>query len=98
MLEVSVICLATLAVESRRLAAEEFLVDGFGLTGNGIPAEPKCRLHTALLAHPACVFEVAEDSIDRIRDGVVDRMCAAAALDVDLKVDVGVGNNWDEAH
>jgi DNA polymerase-1 len=48
--------------------------------------------------HDELVFEVAEDSVNRVRDGVVERMCAAAELDVDLKVDVGVGNNWDEAH
>ena len=48
--------------------------------------------------HDELVFEVAEDSVDRVRDGVIERMCAAAELDVDLKVDVGVGNNWDEAH
>ena len=48
--------------------------------------------------HDELVFEVAEDSVDRVRDGVVERMCAAAELDVDLKVDVGIGNNWDEAH
>jgi DNA polymerase-1 len=48
--------------------------------------------------HDELVFEVAEDSVNRVRDGVVERMCAAAELDVDLKVDVGIGNNWDEAH
>jgi DNA polymerase-1 len=48
--------------------------------------------------HDELVFEIAEDSVERVRDGVIERMCAAAELDVDLKVDVGVGNNWDEAH
>ena len=48
--------------------------------------------------HDELVFEVAEDSVERVRSGVIERMCAAADLDVDLKVDVGVGSNWDEAH
>jgi DNA polymerase-1 len=48
--------------------------------------------------HDELVFEIAEDAVERVRDGVIERMCAAAELDVDLKVDVGVGNNWDEAH
>jgi DNA polymerase-1 len=48
--------------------------------------------------HDELVFEVAEDSVDRVRDGIIELMCAAAELDVDLKVDVGVGSNWDEAH
>jgi len=25
-------------------------------------------------------------------------MCSAAELDVPLLVDIGIGNNWDEAH
>ena len=37
-------------------------------------------------------------SLDEIRDRVVDCMSAAADLDVPLKVDVGSGANWDEAH
>jgi DNA polymerase-1 len=30
--------------------------------------------------------------------GVRERMSAAAQLSVPLKVDVGIGDNWDEAH
>jgi DNA polymerase I len=48
--------------------------------------------------HDELVFEVREDAIDRIRDGVRERMMMAANLNVPLIVDVGVGDNWDEAH
>jgi DNA polymerase-1 len=48
--------------------------------------------------HDELVFEVREDSVDAVRDGVRERMCAAARLDVPLVVDIGVGTNWDEAH
>ncbi|MEM6639487.1 MAG: DNA polymerase I [Pseudomonadota bacterium] len=48
--------------------------------------------------HDELVLEVDEDALDEVRSGVVDRMCEAAELAVPLKVDAGVGSNWDEAH
>ncbi|WP_395679543.1 DNA polymerase I [Dokdonella sp.] len=48
--------------------------------------------------HDELVFEVREDTVDAIVTGVRERMAGAAALDVPLVVDVGVGANWDEAH
>ena len=48
--------------------------------------------------HDELVFEVREDCVEVIRDGVRQRMAAAATLDVPLVVDIGVGMNWDEAH
>ncbi|MES3006559.1 MAG: DNA polymerase I [Pseudomonadota bacterium] len=51
-----------------------------------------------LQVHDELVFEVAEADVDLLREGVRFRMTSAAALDVPLVVDVGVGDNWDEAH
>lgn len=51
-----------------------------------------------LQVHDELVFEVAEKDVDLLIDGVKFRMTTAAALDVPLVVDVGIGNNWDEAH
>jgi DNA polymerase-1 len=51
-----------------------------------------------LQVHDELVFEVAEKDVDMLIDGVKFRMTTAAALDVPLVVDVGIGNNWDEAH
>jgi DNA polymerase-1 len=48
--------------------------------------------------HDELVFEVAEDAIDAFETQVTTIMCAAADLSVPLKVDVGRGINWDEAH
>jgi DNA polymerase-1 len=48
--------------------------------------------------HDELVFEVRADAVEAIVDGVRERMAAAAKLDVPLVVDVGVGDNWDEAH
>jgi DNA polymerase-1 len=39
-----------------------------------------------------------EDKVDTFSAQVTDLMCAAAELSVPLVVDVGVGQNWDEAH
>ena len=51
-----------------------------------------------LQVHDELVFEVAKDDIALLTEGVRFRMVSAASLDVPLVVDVGVGNNWDEAH
>ena len=48
--------------------------------------------------HDELVFEVAENAVDDLRDTVIDLMENAAELSVALKVDAGVGKNWDEAH
>ncbi len=48
--------------------------------------------------HDELVFEVAGDAVDAVREGVRQHMSAAAQLRVPLKVEVGVGSNWDEAH
>ena len=48
--------------------------------------------------HDELVFEVAEDAVDEVQGMVVELMEAAAELSVGLKVDVGLGRNWEEAH
>jgi DNA polymerase-1 len=58
--------------------------------------QPGARM--IMQVHDELVFEVDEDKVDAVRDRVVDLMAAAADLSVPLKVDAGVGANWDEAH
>jgi DNA polymerase I len=48
--------------------------------------------------HDELVFEVAEKDVDALTSLVHKEMESAAKLDVPLLVDVGVGDNWDEAH
>ena len=48
--------------------------------------------------HDELVFEVAEQQLDDFSNAIRDIMCSAAQLDVPLIVDIGVGDNWDEAH
>ncbi len=51
-----------------------------------------------LQVHDELVFEVSEKDLAILSEGVRFRMTTAAALDVPLIVDIGVGDNWDEAH
>jgi DNA polymerase-1 len=50
--------------------------------------------------HDELVLEVREGAIARVAEAVRERMVAAGrgALQVPLKVDIGRGANWDEAH
>jgi DNA polymerase-1 len=51
-----------------------------------------------LQVHDELVFEADADFVDTLREAVVERMSQAADLRVPLLVEVGVGDNWDEAH
>jgi DNA polymerase I len=48
--------------------------------------------------HDELVFEIAEDKLTDYSTVIRALMCDAAKLLVPLIVDIGVGNNWDEAH
>jgi DNA polymerase-1 len=51
-----------------------------------------------LQVHDELVLEVREDLVEQISQDIRVHMSGAANLDVPLLVEVGVGNNWDEAH
>jgi DNA polymerase I len=51
-----------------------------------------------LQVHDELIFEVPEGGVDRVRKIVVEEMERVVSLTVPLKVDVGVGRNWREAH
>ncbi|MDB6099788.1 MAG: polymerase [Gammaproteobacteria bacterium] len=48
--------------------------------------------------HDELVLEVADDAVESLVGQIRTHMIRAADLSVPLKVDVGVGRNWDEAH
>ncbi|MCB1791771.1 MAG: DNA polymerase I [Gammaproteobacteria bacterium] len=48
--------------------------------------------------HDELVFEVAADAVDDAGARIRALMQGAAELDVPLLVDIGIGDNWDEAH
>ena len=54
--------------------------------------------HMQMQVHDELVFEVRADRVAEIRAGIEMRMREAAQLAVPLVVDIGVGDNWDEAH
>ena len=51
-----------------------------------------------LQVHDELVLEVREDLVEQVSEALRVHMSDAATLDVPLVVEVGVGNNWDEAH
>ena len=51
-----------------------------------------------LQVHDELILEVAEDHVEAVTEEVTARMRGAAELSVELVVDAGVGDNWDEAH
>ncbi|MDX1270165.1 MAG: DNA polymerase, partial [Oceanisphaera sp.] len=48
--------------------------------------------------HDELVFEIREDKVAAFKEQIRDLMEQAASLDVPLLVEVGAGDNWDEAH
>ena len=48
--------------------------------------------------HDELVLEVPESELEAVKQGLTELMESAAELRVPLVVDVGVGDNWDEAH
>jgi DNA polymerase-1 len=56
------------------------------------------RARMIMQVHDELVVEVADADIDRVKDELRQRMGRAAELRVPLRVDIGVGKNWDEAH
>jgi DNA polymerase-1 len=51
-----------------------------------------------LQIHDELVFEVPEDEIEAVKQLVKEEMEGVAKLSIPLKVDVGIGKNWAEAH
>ncbi|KPW86761.1 DNA polymerase [Pseudomonas congelans] len=65
---------------------------------NGWLDESGLDARVILQVHDELVLEVREDLVDQISAQIRPHMSGAAELAVPLLVEVGVGNNWDEAH
>jgi len=48
--------------------------------------------------HDELVFEVAEQDLELLAEGVRFRMVSSASLNVPLVVDLGSGKDWNTAH
>ena len=61
-------------------------------------AESGAPVRMIMQVHDELVFEVAGEAVGDVEPIVRERMSAAAELSVPLVVDIGQGDNWDEAH
>jgi DNA polymerase-1 len=60
--------------------------------------EAQLKTKLILQVHDELVLEVPEDELTIVRDNLPRLMQGVAKLKVPLLVEVGIGNNWDEAH
>ena len=51
-----------------------------------------------LQVHDELILDTPKKEIDSVINLLTDSMMGAASLDVPLEIDVGVGDNWDQAH
>ncbi len=58
----------------------------------------KLDVKMLMQVHDELVFEVAEGVVAEAKEAIVKAMTEVAELRVPLVVDVGVGENWNEAH
>jgi DNA polymerase-1 len=58
----------------------------------------KLQTRMILQVHDELVFEVKSSEMERIKQLVKKEMEGAIKLDIPIKVDVGIGKNWLEAH
>lgn len=58
----------------------------------------KIEARMLMQVHDELVFEVTEKDVADAQEKIQSLMCNAAQLAVPLVIDIGVGNNWDEAH
>lgn len=65
---------------------------------DGAIAENNLASKMIMQVHDELVFEVPGDEVTQTMELIRDAMQDAAKLAVPLVVDIGVGNNWDEAH
>ena len=56
------------------------------------------RSRMILQVHDELVFEVPEAEVEAMRKLVAEEMVAALPLEVPVEIEIGVGNNWLDAH
>lgn len=63
-----------------------------------INIDSNLQLKLILQVHDELVFEVPEKEVEAAKKSIREYMCTAVELSVPLGVEIGAGNNWDEAH
>ncbi len=61
-------------------------------------SESKADVKMIMQVHDELVFEIAESELDSCISVIRDMMSSAEQLAIPLIVDIGVGENWDQAH
>jgi len=51
-----------------------------------------------LQVHDELILDTPEREIDNVKNLITDSMMGATNLDVPLEIDIGIGDNWDQAH
>ena len=55
-------------------------------------------LFMLMQVHDELIFEVPESKLVMAKENIINIMSNVAKLAVNLQVEVGIGNNWAEAH
>jgi DNA polymerase-1 len=68
------------------------------LSVDRVLAGSKVEAKVVMQVHDELVVEVLEKDVEAVADLLRMEMESAATLKVPLIVDIGIGDNWDEAH
>jgi len=58
----------------------------------------KLKTRMTMQVHDELVFDVHKDEVERVKENITLLMCQAVQLEVPMEVEVGVGENWLDAH
>lgn len=58
----------------------------------------KLKTRMTMQVHDELVFDVHKDEADLVKDNITRLMCQAVQLEVPMEVEVGLGENWLDAH
>jgi DNA polymerase-1 len=58
----------------------------------------KLRTRMTMQVHDELVFDVHKDEVEIVKGNITQLMCKAVQLEVPMEVEVGVGENWLDAH
>ncbi len=61
-------------------------------------AKEKLQTRMTMQVHDELVFDVHQEEVDVVKENVSRLMCGAVQLEVPMEVEVGVGENWLDAH
>ena len=60
--------------------------------------ESKLKAQLTLQVHDELIVDTPKKETDKVVELLTKSMQEAADLDVPLEIDIGIGNNWDQAH